>query len=65
MKRKDVKKGSEVLCFPCRSLLNGKLIKGKVFFDSWEGNEHCFVCIPGEPSGKRFMIESNNLILED
>lgn len=65
MKRKEVKKGSEIECLSCNSLLNKMPIEGKVFFDSWEGSEHCFVCIPGEPSGKRFMIESKNLILED
>lgn len=65
MKRRDVKKGSEIECLTCVSIINQQFIEGKILFDSWEGSEHCFVCIPGEPTGKRFMIESKNLILED
>ena len=64
MKRIEIKKESEIVCKPCLSLLQKKPIEGKIKFDSWEGEDKCFVCIPGEPSGKRFLIESKNLILE-
>ena len=65
MKAKLIKKGSIIKCIPCKSLIQGYKIEGVVYFDSWEGEDKCFVSVPNEPIGKRFLIESKNLILEE
>lgn len=64
MKKGQIKKGSELNCLSCISTYNKTVIEGKVMFDSWEGDKMCFVSLPSEPSGKRFLIESKNLIIE-
>lgn len=64
MGAKPIKRGSEIKCLPCLSLIQGYKIEGTVLFDSFEGDDKCFVSVPNEPVGKRFLIESKNLILD-
>lgn len=61
VEKKSIKRGTELQCTPCKSLILKNDVSGKVIFDSWEGEDKCFVSIPKQPSSVRYLVENKNL----
>jgi hypothetical protein len=56
---------SEIMVTGTVSTLQKYPIKGNVTFDSWDVKyETLYVSVPNEPTGKRFHIEANHIVIE-
>lgn len=61
-----LKRGNEINVFSTKSLIFGHDVYGKYLFDSWNDNkETAFIQPLNEPTGKRFLIKTEFIEIQD